>query len=170
MNKRVLQRSLIENDALREQLAAAEARATAAEQALQEMRAQLWIVTDYPTNGIRGIFTSPQAAEDAITDIRRYHPDLTRSDFTVRTERIRGSAADLGSPQAQGWQPDEIEAVARRWHIAFNGAFRRVTGQHVPVCDGPGCTICLYAASVMTRQRRRPDPPSSVPSSPEGPQ
>lgn len=50
---------------------------------------EVWIVSEYPRGGIRGVYPSQASAEAAIAAIRRDHPDLQRSDFTVQVERIR---------------------------------------------------------------------------------
>ncbi len=57
-----------------------------------EAETEVWIVTEFAGGGIRGVFLSQPDAEAEIEAIRTEHPDLKRSDFVIRVERIRSAA------------------------------------------------------------------------------
>ena len=60
----------------------------------------VWIVTEFDSRRIRGVFRSQADAEAGIAAISAEHPDLTRADFVIEVQRVRaiGAASD-GSPR-----------------------------------------------------------------------
>jgi hypothetical protein len=49
---------------------------------------KVWIVTDFESGGIRGVFSSQADAETCIADICTQRVDVGRQDFTVQVHRI----------------------------------------------------------------------------------
>jgi hypothetical protein len=48
-----------------------------------------WVIADYPTGFVRGVYPTRTDAESGLSEILRYDPDLTRDDFTVQLERVQ---------------------------------------------------------------------------------
>jgi hypothetical protein len=48
-----------------------------------------WVVADYPTGFVRGVYPTRADAESGLSEILDYDPDLTRDDFTVQLERVQ---------------------------------------------------------------------------------